>query len=48
MRLKLHLQKVLPHRYPCHTWDLGLGTLCAVVRPNFHVSTTEIDWIDLK
>ena len=21
-----HLQKVLPCRHPCHTWDLGLGT----------------------
>ena len=23
-----HLQKVLPCRYPCHTWGLGFGTPC--------------------
>ena len=26
-----HLQKVLPSRHPCHTLDLGLGTLCEPV-----------------
>ena len=25
---ELRLQKVLSCRYPCHTWDLGLGTPC--------------------
>jgi hypothetical protein len=34
--LKLHLQKVLPCRYPCHIWDPGLGTMCEVISPNFH------------
>ena len=33
---KPHLQKVLPRRHPCHAWDLGLGTPCEVVSPNFH------------
>jgi hypothetical protein len=33
---KPHLQKVLPCRHPCHTWDLGLRTLCDAVSPNFH------------
>ena len=33
---KPHLQKVLPCRHPCHCWDLGLGTLCEMVSPNFH------------
>ena len=23
-------------RRPCHAWDLGLGTMCEVVSPNFH------------
>ena len=32
---KPHLQKVLPCRHPCHPWDLGLGTPCDVVSPNF-------------
>ena len=30
------LLKVLPCRHPCHSWDLGLGTPCEVVGPNFH------------
>ena len=34
---KAHLEKVLPCRHPCHTWDLGLGTPYKVVRPNVHV-----------
>ena len=35
---KPHLQKVLPCRHLCHTWDLGLGTwnLCEVASLNFH------------
>ena len=33
---KPHLQKVLPCRYSCHTWDLGLGAPCEVISPNFH------------
>ena len=33
---KHHLQKALPCRHPCHTWDLGLGTPREVVSPNFH------------
>jgi hypothetical protein len=33
---KSRLQKVLPCRHPCHTWDLGLRTLCEVVSPNIH------------
>ena len=33
---KLHLQKVLPCRHPCHSWDLGLGIPCEVISPNFH------------
>ena len=31
-----HLQKVLPCRYPCDTWDLILENMCEVVSPNFH------------
>ena len=31
-----YLQKVLPRRHPCHTWDLGLGTWCIVISPKFH------------
>ena len=31
-----HLQKVSPCRHPCHSWDLGLGTPCKVLSPNFH------------
>ena len=31
-----HLWNVLSWRCPCHTWDLGLGTTCAVVSSNFH------------
>jgi hypothetical protein len=27
-------KKLLPCRHPCHSWDLGLGTLCEVVSPN--------------
>ena len=30
-----HLQKVLPCRHPCHTWNLGLGTPWELVSPNF-------------
>ena len=37
MSAKHHLAKVLPCRHSCHTWDLGLGTLCEVVSPNFHI-----------
>ena len=33
---KSHLQKVLSYRHPCHTWNLGLGTTCEMVSPNFH------------
>ena len=33
---KHDLKKVLPCRHPCHSWDLGLGTLYEVVSPNFH------------
>ena len=33
---KPHLQKVLPCKHACHTWDLGLGTPCEVVSSNFH------------
>ena len=29
---KPHLQKVLPCRHPCHTWDLGLGILWKAVK----------------
>ena len=32
---KLHLQKALSCRQPCHNWDLGLGAMCEVVSPNF-------------
>ena len=38
---KPHLQKVLPCRHSCHTWDLRLGIPCEVVSPNFH---TLNDW----
>jgi hypothetical protein len=31
----LNLQKVLPCRHPCHTWDLGLGTMCEMLSPSF-------------
>ena len=31
-----HLQKVLACEHPCYTWDLGLGTPCEVMSPNFH------------
>jgi hypothetical protein len=33
---KHHLQRLLPCRHSCHTWDLGLWTSCEVVNPNFH------------
>ena len=39
--LKPHLQIALPCRYPCHIWDLGLGTPCDVINPNFHALN---DW----
>ena len=29
-------KKVFPYRYPCHTWELGLGIMCEVLSPNFH------------
>ena len=32
-----HLQKVMLCRHSCHTWELGVGTPCEVVSPNFHV-----------
>ena len=43
---KPHLQKVLPCGHPCHTWDLGLGTLCEVVSTNVHALNIKyyIDW----
>ena len=31
-----HFQIVLLCGRPCHTWDLGLGTMCEVASPNFH------------
>ena len=31
-----HLQKVLPCRHPCHTWDLDLGITYEVVSSDFH------------
>jgi len=31
---KPHLQKELSCRHPCHSWDLGLETLCEVVSLN--------------
>jgi hypothetical protein len=47
--LKPHLQKVLPYRHPCHTWNLGLGTLCEVVKPPTSLlSTAKIVLMDLK
>ena len=33
---KPHLQQMLPCRHSCHTWDLGLGTMCEVASPNCH------------
>jgi hypothetical protein len=33
---KPHLQKMLPCKHRCHTWDLGHKTPCEVVGPNFH------------
>ena len=33
---KGHLPKLLPHRHPCHTWDLEFGIPNEVVSPNFH------------
>jgi hypothetical protein len=33
---ELHLQKVLLYGHLYHAWDLGPGTLCEVVSPNFH------------
>ena len=45
---KLHLQKVMTCRHPCHTWDLGLGTPCKVVNPPFMLSTIEIAQIARK
>ena len=38
---KRHLQKVLSCGHPCHTWDLGLGTLCEVVSPNSFINICE-------
>jgi hypothetical protein len=49
LNLKPHLQKVLPYRHPCHTWNLGLGTLCEVVKPPTSLlSMVKIALIDLK
>ena len=45
---KPHLQKVVPNRHMCHTWDLGLGTPCAVTSPKSMLSTTQIARTDLK
>ena len=33
---KPRLQKMLPSRHQCHTWDLGFGTMSQIVSPNFH------------
>ena len=33
---KPHLQKALPCKLPCHTWDLRLETPCEVVSPNLY------------
>jgi hypothetical protein len=33
---KPRLQEVLQRRHPYHTLDLGLGTSCEVINPNFH------------
>jgi hypothetical protein len=33
-----YLEKMLPSRHPCHTWDSRLGISCEVVRPNFYAS----------
>ena len=38
-------KKVSPCWHPCHTWDLGLGTLCEVVSPNFH-ALNDWDYMD--
>ena len=45
---KLRLQKVLPCRHPCHTWDLGLGTHVGTISPNFHALYSWDAWIDPK
>ena len=42
---KPRLQKVLPCRHPCHSWDLGLGTPCEVWSPNLH-ALNSWDWMD--
>ena len=42
---KPHLQKVLPCRHPCRTWDLGLGIPCEVVSPNSQ-AFNGWDWTD--
>ena len=34
--LKPHLQKMLPCTHSCHTWNLGLRTLCEMLSPSFH------------
>ena len=33
---KTHLQTMLLHKHPCHTWDTWFGIPCEVVSPNFH------------
>ena len=44
-----HLQKMLPHTHPCHTWDLGLGIPCRVIKVSTSMlSTTNIARIDLS
>ena len=35
------LQKMLPCRHPCHSWDLGLGTPCEVISLTSHALN---DW----
>ena len=41
-----HLQKVLPCRHSCHTWDFGLETPCKEVSPM--LSTARIARMNLK
>ena len=44
---KPHLQKVLPCKHPCQSWDLGLGTPCESRLGTSMLSTVENAWIDL-
>jgi hypothetical protein len=48
IRPEPHLQKVLPCRHPCHTWDLGLGARVKWWVPTSMLSMAKLAGIDLK